>query len=77
MTKEEAVDLAIGAVRDQGSRIDSKPIWSDRFEANSRDDPRAGWIVGVPISVPKGFDPSIIFVEVFEPDRDISIQYTI
>lgn len=77
MTKEEAVDLAVGAVRDEGSRIGTRPIWSDRFEENSRCDPRAGWIVAVPIDVPKGFETDMIFVEVFEPSGDVNILYTI
>ncbi len=78
MSKDEAELLAVDAVRSQGNLIGNKEIWSEHFDENSRlSDSSPGWLVAVPIDVPKGFDAELIIVEVFEPEGKINFPYSV
>jgi len=73
MTQNEAEEIAIAMLCERKTRTRSGPVWSRRFEAGERRDPRSGWVVSVPLDVPEGWEPDEIYVEVFEPNGEVNI----
>lgn len=73
MTQDEAEAITLAVLRERKTRTRSGPVWSRRFEAGERHDPRSGWEVSVPLDVPDGWEEDRITVEVFEPDGEINI----
>ena len=74
MTEEEAIERAIGALRDNKTSIGSKPATAIRKGRHMRlGKDRSGWLVVVPLEVPASFEPDSIDVEVYEPDGEVFI----
>jgi hypothetical protein len=74
MTKEEAIDLAVGAFRSTGVTMGPKPVVAIRVDRHMRlGKNRHGWLVVVPLNVPDSFEPNSIDIEVYEPDGQIHI----
>lgn len=73
MTSEQAIERALAALHQRGTRIGSRPIRCRRYDSVSRKAPRPGWVVTIPLDVPEGLEPDEMRVEVFEPDGEVNI----
>jgi hypothetical protein len=73
VTQEQAIEQALAALSQRGSRVGTTPIRTRRLEELSNDK-QAGWLVCIPIKVPVGIEPNEIFVEVLEPDGEVKIR---
>lgn len=74
MTKEDAINLALEALRATQTAIGAKPVQAYRIEPRMRLRKNSeGWMAVVPLDVPFGFEPDMIHVEVYEPDGEVII----
>ena len=74
MTKEQAIQAALAALRARKMAIGPKPvdaIYKDRHMRLGKG--RRGWLVIVPLNVPACFEPDSLHVEVYEPDGEVFI----
>jgi hypothetical protein len=78
MTEQEAIRLAIEALRAEGTAMGAKPARAIRKNRHMRlGKNRCGWLVIVPLDVPASFEPNSIYVEVYEPDGEVHIPITL
>jgi hypothetical protein len=74
MNQEQAIKIALAALRDQKTTIGSRPVTAIYKERHMRlGKNRNGWLVSVPLNVPANFEPDTIDVEVYEPDGEVYI----
>lgn len=74
MTENEAIEIALEALRRNGTMIgegDVRAIFRERHMRKGKN--RCGWLVVVPLNVPRSFSPNAIDVEVYEPDGEVNI----
>jgi|SRR5579883_1863052 len=75
MSKEEAIAIALDALRSSSIRIAAKPIHAVRLEQSLVLGPgRSGWLVCIPLVVDEGIEPDTQDVIVCETDGTVDVK---
>ena len=75
MTEEQAIRLALAAavVDGQREKVPRNQISVFLERAGTRGRTRGCWVVGLPLDVPVGFEPSRFFVEVYKDTSEVFV----
>ena len=74
MTESEAIALALSTLSADGTGIGQGMPHAHRKDRHMRlGKNRSGWVVSVPLDVPRGFEPDLIFVEIYDDTGEVNI----